>query len=89
MASRSVATSRPHWSTDTYLATNNGEHLLKAAKAPIRLDAFPLRGYDVEMTEEGTITATNGTHTLHGIAARGAIERTDRSLTIRMRERCR
>jgi hypothetical protein len=60
------------------MVTNNSEHLL---------DAVLSLGYDVEITDEGTITATNGTGNLHGIAAHSAIEWTDRSLTFHVLER--
>jgi hypothetical protein len=59
------------------MATNNGEHVL---------DALLSLGYDVEITEEGKITATNGAQTLHGKAALGGIEWADRSLTFRVVE---
>jgi hypothetical protein len=59
------------------MPTPNGEHIL---------DALLSLGYEVEITDEGTITATKGTQTVQGKAEHGAIEWTDRSLTHRVLE---
>ncbi len=59
------------------MVTNNGEHVL---------DALLTLGYDVEITDEGKITATHGTDTLNGKAEHGAIEWSNRPMTFRIIE---
>jgi hypothetical protein len=50
------------------------------------LDALLALDYDVEITDDGKITATKGAQTLHGKAEHGAIEWSDRSLTYQVVE---
>jgi len=45
------------------------------------LDALLTLSYAVDIADDGTITATNGTQTLRGKAEHGAIEWADRSQT--------
>ncbi|HST90249.1 MAG TPA: hypothetical protein VLJ14_17880 [Ktedonobacterales bacterium] len=54
------------------MPTNVGEQVL---------DALLTLSYAVEIADDGMITATNGTQTLHGKAEHGAIEWADRSQT--------
>jgi hypothetical protein len=51
------------------------------------LDALLFLGYTVEIEDDGTITATNGSETLRGRAGLGAIEWADRSAVFHVRER--
>lgn len=52
------------------MATQTGEHVL---------DALVALGYQIEITDDGYITATNGEQTVSGRAEHGAIEWADRS----------
>ena len=52
------------------MATNEGEQVL---------DALLLLGYSVDISDEGTITATKGTETLRGNVETGTIVWSDRS----------
>jgi hypothetical protein len=45
------------------------------------LDALLLLGYSVDISDEGKITATNGTETVRGSVESGTIVWADRSLT--------
>ena len=52
------------------MATDNGERVL---------DDLIALGYAIDMTDDGTITATKDGQTLHGKAEHGAIAWSDRS----------
>ncbi len=54
------------------MATNEGEQVL---------DALLLLGYTIDISDEGKITATNGTDTIRGNVETGTIIWADRSLT--------
>ena len=47
-------------------------------------DALLALGYVVEITDEGSVTATDGARTLRGKAEQGRVEWSDRSLTYRV-----
>lgn len=53
------------------MANNEGEQVL---------DALLLLGYSVDITDEGKISATNGTETIRGNVETGTIVWSDRSL---------
>lgn len=51
------------------------------------LDALLFLGYVVEITDDGSITATQASQTLRGKASSGSIEWADRSAVFHIRER--
>jgi hypothetical protein len=59
------------------MASDNGERVL---------DDLMVLGYAIEMAEDGKITATKETQTLHGKAEHGAIEWYDRSMVYHITE---
>lgn len=60
------------------MVTNEGEEVL---------EALLVLGYTVEIADDGSVVSTNGQETLHGKAAIGTIEWSDRSTVRRMLER--
>lgn len=59
------------------MATDNGEHIL---------DDLLVLGYAIEVSDDGKITATKDTHTVHGKAEHGAIAWSDRSVIFHIAE---
>jgi len=60
------------------MPANDGEEML---------DALVFLGYTVDIADDGSIRATNGTETIHGKAWSGSIEWADRSAIYHVRER--
>jgi hypothetical protein len=50
------------------------------------LDDLILLGYAINISDDGAITATNGTQRLHGKAIHGAIEWSDRTMVYHVTE---
>lgn len=59
------------------MATNTGEQVF---------DALLSLGFELNIADDGTITASKGAQTLRGKAQQGTIEWTDRSLTYQVIE---
>ena len=59
------------------MLTNTGEQVF---------DALLFLGFDVDIADDGTITAKKGMQTLRGKAQHGTIEWSDRSLTYQVIE---